>query len=97
MTASVTQRICTQERPGRSDREEEGAQRRPGELIRDQVPGLQPGVADAEVGRTHEHRQQRAAGGVGEDLGGAVEERGGQDDPDGGGAGDQEHARAPAR
>ncbi len=43
-----------------------------------------------EVHRTHQHRQQGAACGIGEDLGRAVEERRGQDDPDGRGAGHQE-------
>ncbi len=50
-------------------------------------------IADAQVDRLHEHRQQSARGGVDEDLGRAVHEGDGQHDPDVRRAGDDEHAQ----
>lgn len=83
-----------EERPERPDGEQERAQGRAGELVRDQESGLQPRIAEAQVGGAHEHRQERAAGGVGEHLGGAVEERRDEHGPDGGVPRQQEHDEA---
>ncbi len=80
-----------EEGPERSHREEEGAERRPGELVRDEVARLQPRVADTEIGGAHEHRQEGRPGGVGENLRRAVDERRCEHDPDGRRPRHQEH------
>jgi hypothetical protein len=82
------------ERPERSHREQERAQRRTGELVRHQIAGLKSGVAETEIRGTHEHGQQRAAGRVGEHLRRSVQERGHQHDPHAHGAGHEEHDQA---
>jgi hypothetical protein len=70
------------ERPGRPGDEEGGTHGGTDHLVHDERAGHQPGVADAEVGASDDHRQQRAAGGVGEDLGDAEDEERGQDRDD---------------
>ena len=92
-TARLHAHHLEQERPRVPGREQEGAERGTGELIRDEEAGLQPGVAEPEVGRLQQHRQQCGARRVDEHFRGAVQERGDQHDPDVRGAGDQEHAQ----
>ncbi len=57
------------------------------QLIDSDVTSQDPSVANAEVFLLHEHRQQRAAGGVGKNLGEPETEDGHQHDHDGGLAG----------
>ena len=57
------------ERQRHADREQERADRRRHQLVREQERALHPGVGDAEVLAGHEARHQRAAGRVGERLG----------------------------
>jgi hypothetical protein len=70
------------ERPGRPGDEEGGTQGGTDHLVHDEGAGHQPGVADAEVRTSDDRRQQRAGGGVGEDLGDTEDEECGQDDGD---------------
>jgi len=62
------------EREGASRGEQRRADRRPGELVERDEPGLQPSLRDTEVALVHEHRHQGAGGGVDEHLRGANQE-----------------------
>ncbi len=63
------------------DGEQEGADRRGDQLVRQQEGALHPGVGEAEVLARHEARQERAARRVGERLRGAEDEQ--RDEHDG--------------
>jgi hypothetical protein len=63
-------------------REQEGTEGRPDQLVEGDRPGLQSCVGDPEVPTRHEHRQQGAAGAVGEDLRGPHQQHGHQDHED---------------
>ena len=54
----------------------------PDELVDGDEAGHDPGVGDAEVALVDQHRQQRAGGGVGEDLGRPEQEHRDQHQPD---------------
>ncbi len=70
------------ERDGRANREQERADGRQEQLVRQDERALHPGVGDAEVLAGDETRDQRAARGVGERLRRAEDEQGEQHEGD---------------
>ena len=70
------------ERQRHADGEQRRAERRPGELVERDEPGLDPGVADGQVIAADQHRQQGLRRVVREDLGRGEHEQGDQRDRD---------------
>ena len=80
------------ERRGPAHGEQGRTDRRPGQLVERDEPGLEPRLADAEVALVHEHRHQRPGRGVDEHLGRADQEQGSQHHSDVDDAGEDRRA-----